>query len=760
MPVGQQNTEHWPKRLALLSLLLLCLVPLARMLYLIVFESSNCLSFDYATFTPCVDKFFHIKANINSLTDFLQSVYYGQHFLLVQALSHAAQAFLSKWNTQSEMIFGLMLAVLRCEFMSQAAFRPSEKTLRHVFFCLCLLMVFGTTNSSSFLNGQPAISTGWVLLLFSLIVALVLNYKAGYRTKIALFVLFVSSLVSALVGPYVCVFALGAAAMCTMVRQNKSFWSVLIAAGITCSILVVLIMLGRPTHMAPSNSLELRPLVFLGILGRPFHNSLAVDFGTHNQSIVLGAAFFPMLAVTLLVRKAIKDRFTDYIGALCFVAYGLGLSFITSLARATIAPWYSIFAQVAWLGLVALLLPTLRREAGKWRIYGALVLGSIGIYHGLANISDTDKNFYHNMSTPVSSSVLRHYLSAPTYGENFLNAGNKSGEQYLRTLAQPAERNRWSVFAYRQLWLLQGDYLLTSVSTKRNAQGEQPFWISANKIKVPRDFKSSRRLNLCLPPGSCLSWQLILPKEAKSIDFVSILLAGKKSTTDGLQIRIEDEQGKCLHQQEIEGKSGTPVSLDLKNFAGSNINLVFQCKSKAAVLQVPRIQITLAGSNASDPATREYRPSNRLPAQEILPATSYIDFDLKNWKSSGLRAVTNMDGGISIETLGKQDFLQYRQTLSLPVSQLKCLGIVLNGAPRKEENGYEVLFQFSTDQGRLINGLLPVTADGKFYAFTYDLRALDFTQAEKITGIKIYPCFDEVGGKVVLKRFLYQSINN
>lgn len=760
MPVGQLNTEHWPRRLALLSLLLVCLIPLAHMLYLIVYESSSCLSFDYATFTPCVDKFFHIKANINSLIDFLQSVYYGQHFLLVQALSHALQALLSKWNTQSEMIFGLLLAVLRCEFMSQSVFRSSEKTLRHVFFCLCLLMVFGTTNSSSFLNGQPAISTGWVLLLFSLIVALVLNYKAGYGTKIALFVLFVASLVSALVGPYVCVFALGAAAMCTLVRQNKSFWSVLIAAGITCSILVVLIMMGRPTHVAPSNSLDLRPLVFLGILGRPFHNTLAIDFGAHNQSIILGALFFPILAATLFVRKAIKDRCTDYIGALCFVAYGLGLSFITSLARATIAPWYSIFAQVAWLGLVALLLPTLRREAGKWRIYGAFALGSIGIFHALANVSDTDKNFYHNMSTPVSSSVLRNYLSAPTYGENFLNAGNKSGEQYLRSLAQPAERNCWSVFANRQLWLLQGDYLLNNVSTKRNVQEEQPFWISANKITAPKDFKSSRHLNLCLPPNSSLSWQLTLPREVKNIDFVSILFAAKKSTTDGLQIRIEDQQGKCLQQQEIKAKSGTPILLDLKIYAGSNINLVLQSKSKAAVLQVPRMQINLIRSNASDPAMREYCPSNRLPAQESLPATSYIDFDLKNWKSSGLRAVTNIDGGISIETMGKQDFLEYSQALSLPVSHLKCLGIVINAAPPKEENGYEVLFQFSTDQGRLINGLLPVTSDGKSYAFTYDLRALDFTQTEKITGIKIYPCFDEVGGKMVLKRFLYQSIKD
>jgi hypothetical protein len=134
------------------------------MAYHILSQTSNSFGTDYDFIVPAVVAYLDPQVGF---VDRIKACCFGPHCFLQQITLHALVATMSDWDCHTELILGLFLAVIRLPLMF-ATLSTGKPLYRLICASMIMALTFGTASTSSFICGQPSLSTGVVLFWFCL----------------------------------------------------------------------------------------------------------------------------------------------------------------------------------------------------------------------------------------------------------------------------------------------------------------------------------------------------------------------------------------------------------------------------------------------------------------------------------------------------------------------------------------------------------------------------------------------------------------
>jgi len=716
-----------------LLLLLLSILALLRMAYRIISHTSNSLGTDYDFIVPAVVTFIDPSTN---LIDHIKACCFGPHCFLQQISLHALIASLCDWDSHAELLLGLLLAVLRLPLMI-ATLSTGKPLCKIVGTAIIIALTFGTTSTSSFICGQPSLSTGVVLFWFCLA-----SYCANSYSQPAWHGLwyFVSGLFAGITGAYLLLPIGIVGALSAWVKKSKTLLTVTVITGLAGG-LILLWVKSLSKQAGDTIAFALRPDIFIQILGRPFYDHLGVEATSNPYCALIALVGLLALAIVLFLRlKHAKTNLPT--GAYSYVIFGLAMSFLISCTRSSIAPWYAPFALFFWLGLSAMafeLYSTVTNRAA--RAAAIAVLAAISLFYLSSNISFKDKDFYQHTHGPVSESVLRNYKIAPTYGESYISASHIGTDSYRLKIAAPLNQHNWSAFAPRQRWDLQGDFYLPTVTV---APPNNYRWVNDSKSLKAREWKVAEKLNLLLLPDTTIDWQIKLPDETIEAAFLSETLATATNNQINrikVQVRLNN-RALAVFNYSCRDNKNHPLKVDLSPFRGQSINLQISTAgaTSAILLKQPHIDLLKqrALANTPDnnfiPCNMELSPYFAGPASKELVLT----FSNSYWQTTGLKLTgTKNEIAASFDQPGA--CLSYKSRMQVPVKALK--EIVFGIAADTSLEYQDCVMQFTTDKNRVVTEHIPVLKDSNWHQYSLAIKATKLEPDETIVGMTFFPYF-------------------
>lgn len=748
--------------LLLYGFTLISCIPLVRLLYKITFQTTNCLCMDYYIFVPAVAKLASLEISAESLRDFFQSCYLGQHFCLVQVSIHFLSAVLTNWNAQSELIFGTILGVLRAELLARICCEPRQKRKHLLFFSIAMLFIFGTSNTSNFINGQPAISTGAICLGYFWAVLVAVSPKNTTSRKVYSIV---SICAVALLGNYLLGLFLLSLLIVHLNDKKTLDVGLYFVSSLAAISLALLILYFRPGCADLVEPLAIRPFVFLSILGRTFVDDLGTNFSATPASCIYSSLLLLFLIIfNFSLRSKLGRR--EYLGTLLTLLFGIFMAVFISIGRSSIAPWYSTFSQHAWIAMVyfcvhAIKNQEIQRNHNILRVFAYINIATVAALYLFTNCSFKNKDWYENVHSPLSSSVLRTFNTAPTYGENFVNCAAKTGWPYLSKLGREQLENHWSIFGQNQVWFLQGDYCLACVEEFPSPSGLRPRWTSGSAPNNSCSLSDPRRLNLWMPYGSRILWHVELNGNSNEGTLKFRLLQQEKPGSDEgtLEIAILSNNGKILESHSKTTNNSFELLLTKYRNQQITISLLPRAKHKnqessGICIEQPRV---LMSNYAFPKYSDSYKPSNKNCVLSF-PVVKTIPFNCEKWNVS-CKKYRVSEKGLRLLTGTNHDCLEYKEGLALKLPQISDIGITLEA----EDNGRtpltEVFFQFTTNHGRIIPFLLPIPISNEIQTYSFKTRLLSFEENESIVGMKIFPSFHENRMVITMKEIWFAGFD-
>lgn len=749
------------EKLLNVAILLPGLAAVLHICILIYLVSPNCLTHDFEAIIPVVDK---ISTPGYNWTHFVADSTVGPHCLAPSILAHALVAHLTNWNAHLELIFGAFLIVLRCLVLSFCLPSLSVR-LRCLFISVLLCLNFGTCCVSTLLFGNPSIAAGVGLLGFSLGLLAIVRLKPGVLSS---FLLLAGGMFSAGFGKLPALitwFLYFASSILQGVRSRRVYGTLLL--GVLLSALLVISMPYTPLE----GHMQVRPSVFINILGRSFTNDIGVRAGPIKQSEIVFWLSLLFLAVTSFCHLKNRTSPKDLIVPFVLAAYGFIGALAVSLARESVMSWYSQFAVLYWSGILtsSILLLSVRR----FFLVGLVpLLVAAGLYIQ-TNLDYKDKDFYVRTRSTVAEAVLRHSEMAPTYGESAVFATEVGDPQRPLNMTEPLRRRHWSLFAPEQVWRLQGEYVLALVHCTAAQDGRKPGWIADLNGTVARNFRDREHFDLLLPGGSSLRWEITLPPDTQSAQFVSTLtLPGASSGPADCLLQIETD-GKVAREKNLTaGADVQHLSVDLSPYAGKKIFMVFSAPNskKDSVWLEPRLEVKVASAAASPSAMPSYQPSN-VDNSPYFPTFTDHDllfnkdskgqWELKALKAVGVPALSNYEATgedfpcIHIDTLERpvlDGVLKY--PLLSDFSHI-CVEIAQPATPdqSKEEGNLKRMYalQLVLDGDRIYQQIVPVLKDEGMHTYSYDLNLAGQPAGTKLTAIRLLPMYLKSIGTVQVK---------
>lgn len=715
-----------------LLLLLLSTLPLLRMAYHVMSQTSNSLGTDYDFIVPAVEQFLDPQI---SLVEHIKACCFGPHCFLQQISLHALIASLCDWDSHAELLLGLLLAAIRLPLMI-ATLRTGKPLCKILGAAIIMALTFGTTSTSSFICGQPSISTGVVLFWFCLASYCANSYSQPVWHGVWYFV---SGLFAGITGAYLLLPIAIVGVLNTWVKRSKALLTVTLLTGLAGG-LILLWVKSLSKQAGDTIAFALRPDIFIQILGRPFYDHLGVEATSNPYCAVVAIA--GLVALTLIVVLRLKHAKTNLpSGAYSYVIFGLAMAFLISCTRSSIAPWYAPFALFFWLGLSAMALELYSTVTDKAARAAAIaVLVAISLLYLSSNISFRDKDFYQHTHGPVSESVLRNYKLAPTYGESYISASHIGTDSYRLKIAAPLNQHNWSAFAPRQRWDLQGDFYLPTVTV---APPNNYKWVNNSKSLKAKEWKVAEKLNLLLLPNTKLDWQIKLPDETIEAAFLSETLATATSNQINrlkVEVRLNSRALAVFNYSSRDNKNH-PLKVDLSPFRGQTINLQLSTDGATEILlKEPHIELhkqrlqTKTPDNDFIPCNMELSPYFAGPASKELVLT----FSNSYWQARGLK-LTGTDNQIGASFDQPGACFSFKSTMQVPVKALK--EIVFGIAADTSLEYQDCVVQFTTDKNRVVTEHIPVLKDSNWHQYSLATKATKLEPDETIVGMTFFPYF-------------------
>ena len=727
-------------------LLLISAVPLWRMASRIMDYTSNCLGTDYDFIVPAVVSY--LDPNIG-LIDHIKVCCFGPHCFLQQITLHALVATLSDWDSHTELVLGLIQAIIRLPLMF-ATLAVGKIPYRLSCAAAVMALTFGTASTSSFICGQPSLSTGVVLFWFCLACYCAVQYTKPILHSV---LYSIAGLFAGVTGAYL-LLPIGIVGLISAyTKKSKSLLALTLATGL-CGGLILLWVKSLTSHKFDATSFALRPEIFIQIIGRPFYDHLGVEATANPYCGAVGIA--GLLAFVALIYLRLRHSKLELpVGAYSYVIFGLTMSFLISCTRASIAPWYGPFALFFWLGLCAMALDYCQMPAKTGsKLFAWLVLTVITICYLTSNISFADKDFYQHTHGPVSESVVRNYKIAPTYGEVFVCASHIGSDSYRLKIATPLSQNNWSSFAPRQRWDLQGDFYLPTVNV---APPNNYKWVDDGKSLKAKEWKVGKKLNLLLPANTVLDWQVSLPPETINAEFDTALTAPScASPICKLKIEVRlNNQTPTTTNYLTDGDKLEPIKIDLTPFKGQTIALHISTAgaSTDSILKRPHINLfkqkntTKTNNMAIVPCNTELSPyfGEPVSAEETQP------FSGAHWQAEGLKSDLIDKETLAIAFSKSGARYNHKGSINIPVSTLK--EIVFGIAADTSLEYQDCVLQFTTDKSRVVTEHVPILKEANWHQYSLPIKATKLEPDERIVGITFFPYFMQDHANFKLSNF-------
>lgn len=773
---GSENKKQRLTRIAFLSASVLSVLAglycVLRLWDLILNVGGNNISNDYVAFIQVIDR---VLTGDYNWTRFIKETVAGTHCVAIPVLFHIFVARFLEWNARSELIIGLGVNLVRALLVTSLLTYSFHKRLRPLVFGLVLALIFSVSQASMHLFGQscfPVALTvfGFVLGLWGLV-----KFKGSFAAiAVMLFGGFIATL--SMGNMLCCWFAFLVSLIVLGYRRPRDY--VIWLGGLLIALVpYALFVLGRMKAGAGGAS-ALGPYYVIDMIGRQFANDIGFNCGRLAMAEYAGILGLVSLVVAasgcaLLKRWPVSAR-----ASLSMCSYGLASAVMLSVVRQMVAPWYTGFLSMFWLGLLGLFVTMFARKSlfkesacpdetaggtpDRTRVHLALkllalvLIGNIVFLYFKSNRSWTDKHTFLFTRAPASESALRHYRTAPTYCEGLLFQWGDGTAGAVQELGTPLERHRLSAFSDHQEWALQGDFLLHDVRVTEHASKPDIKWLQG--WSVDRTFKWShyQHANLYLNSPNCVDWTVTFPADLRSAVLrTEVRLAHKMPERDGATFKIVvKEPGQAQFGSPVFEKTvtvGRPVliELPLTQWRGQKITLRFTSDGgqdpadDAVVLRYPVISVVRNPMTALPP---------RAPVQAIPENVDVSpDFPKRFQREERLPAITNSDWvrrsfGLKMPVSGAEKLRDYVKSFPsiclsferpFPINEFSHLKLRMSAGKKVASRSMKAVL--TSDRGVESYFSMPLIPDEGEHDYLYDLKLLELNQTDKLARLELYP---------------------
>jgi hypothetical protein len=765
--------------IALILLVLLALWPAGNISYIVGSTGANNISNDYLGYISTIDRV--LQGNYNWL-NFFRDTFQGSHSLALGFFTEILIAKFASWDMYVDLFLGIGLAGLRVLLLYSAFTCLEKRPSRWVVLPLVSALVFSTSQITVFTFGQISIVFELSLFGFALGIWAVTRFR-GHWYGVGLLAL--GGVIASWTGAQGLItwpiFLGGMILLGYRKILDYVIWVVGLGLGTWPYVMYLLIDRVQGARSEVANQFDLSYVV--SALGWPLSKDFGGLFDFKKNEMASTAGWFGIAlgvaGLVLLLTRWKLTIFRQVTPALMVMLFGLVTTVQIGLFRGAVLPWYTTPFICYWIGLVGLAYVLwINRQSGlKFGFIGPFFKQAIALAGPIwsiifivilawlylrSNTTYEDKSYYLVSRTPASAACLRQYRIAPGYCERTIFQWDAANMQNVVALAEPLERHHINVFAPKQQWTLQGNFIFDSVQVSQPPGAPDLLWLQPDK-GTPAAWSSYKHLNLLLKPPTSLSWTVALPANLVQAEFHSAVglgqgLPSNPGAGSNLKFEIWLEQAgqapKVAYSQQLSAseKDWKPFSFSLSEYAGKTVTLHFtttaldNAKNAWALYRYPYIDLEVDYNKPDNlPKT--------LPVVAPPPSTADLQIDLKDtksWQFYGMTAVANDPSGLPTWTLAKSPYLKNAAPLNLCLADYSHLYVkaAINSTTGNTPMQVELYFEgyYHTAPILLLN-------DGQLHEYTYDLKLLQGSQSSRVSALRIKPLLVAASSRTDLVQF-------
>jgi hypothetical protein len=317
------------------------------------------------------------------------------------------------------------------------------------------------------------------------------------------------------------------------------------------------------------------------------------------------------------------------------------------------------------------------------------------------------------------------------------------------------EKHSLAVFAPRQQWTLQGDFILDRVQLYEDP-GVPPIAWTSGWSDRPSSWASYQHLNLFLNTPNAISWRVDLPSNLKTAVFKTAVAMDKAvpldASADGFELEIylqpEGEPRKLAFSSSIapDQHRWKHISLPLAGFAGKSVTLYLTSKGGGdpstgrIMLQYPRIDLYL-GPAKLEPGLPELEPYNT----DLSPGFAGVikDYEVladrpKSWKVSG---VMEKPGDPGTWIINQPSVFDLQEPLNLCLKDYSKFFIRMSASNTLTPLALRVQYRLKGQTGfnDFQSFWIPLLSDGDLHSYLYDLKLISAPDGARVAGLRLEP---------------------
>lgn len=759
--------------------LCLSLPPLVRMIYFLVSTGVDSLSNDHLGYISVVDG---ILNGTYLWKNFFRDTFLQGHSSAITVLVQVLFAKVSYFNVYWILCLGVILAMMKVgllflcfTFFSKKG--PTEFLLIPVLFAL----MFSSSQVSTYEYDFASLEMGLHHLGILLGIWGLVRYPGLWRG--VLFMILGAGLATWTWGGGPVLWPLLLFGMLFFrVRNPWQYLVVSFSALIAISPFFYFLVLhpgSGPFHQYEKMISFFRWPFLVKALGWPFAQGFS-EQAAYRRGIVGLMLCVSGIGILLLMGKRERKLLVRSAPGLVLIFYCLLNIWQISVFRNVLEAWYAAPFMLGWIGMLDIAYVFWVRgkdglddsagsggRLGKVSIvWSGVFIITLSFFYITSNWTIHDKSFFLRTRSPASGSCLRNFRNAPTYCEQQVFTWDPGDFGKLANLAIPLERNRLSVFAPRQRWTLQGDFIQDTVTVSQSPSVPSFSWSEGLSL-VPRPFSDYHHLNAYLHSPNSISWKVSLPinlVEATLHSAVGISpSASADAQADGVlfQVAIQSEGGeeKEYFSLPLSSKDGQwrPFEIPLTPFSGQTITIRFGSDPLGnnlgdyAMYRYPYIDIQLNPKESLPVPPPVIKPSNTdLSPLLRYPGDDKVSWNVANpdfWTIHGMQLKHLEIGASSTWLVQKDPSMEFKLPLQV------CLGdyshfyvslVVSEDIPQKMlQIFYKLNGQPEFDETRSVK--IPLLLDGRPHTYTYDLKLLGLAPNDKLTGLRVDPVVEGSG---------------
>lgn len=734
--------------------------PIVRMTYLIASTGTNVVSNDLEYYLKMVDAF--LSGNYDWRNLFLDS-FNGSHLTAFFTIIRLFLIKIYSWNVYAELYLCIALFIGQLIlFYNVLKKQVNTPILQWFLLPLLSLAIFSPVHLNVFSFGESALGLSGTMFGVTLGIWSLTTFPNCLK-----------GIIIASFGGLMAAWSWGSGVMTLpifllglLLLKFRKIHHYIVASLATLIILAPYLYFFVLKSRSTGNDTKLFDFFLLfKAIGYPFtYGDQLVEIGI----IAISASGIFLLAIAAIILWQKRHTIVLYKATppILLTLFGLLGTWQITIFRRGFAPWYITQFMSFWIGLLGIyyILYATSHIGVKshsridrifasphatrlWSLFGFSVITFLVI---ISSPTYADKAFYLYSRSPASASCLREYQTAPTYCEQYVFQGGHGSVYHIPSMGKILEKHQLSVFTSPRKYILQGDFILDTVTTKSQSNQSKLYW-SSDRGKTILPWYDFRHLNLVLSPQKEIFWEITFPKNMQKATFHSAIALSQLHAKTPLVFTLSiEETGKT--PQEIFSKtwqSGrwSPLSIPLDRYAGKTVTLHLTTHSdrdfdNQGIYRYPYIEIALTEQAFSESDTNIIYSNTDLSTNFVQ--TSDLDWkfsikDTDSWEKIGLKA--NGKSPWLFENTNLETHLKYLNTLNIPLFDYShfYLQLAISPAiyPQSVKIYYRLQGQEDFEEARSVK--IPLIPDGKVHSYSYKLDLLELSSNDRLTGLLIKP---------------------